>query len=85
LSISKCCRRALRPSDLQGWHNKGGVAKAPPRYFSEKKTPTLEHSAHVYEEATDGCRRSLVGTRDNARLWQRVKPDEETNPLAGFD
>jgi hypothetical protein len=22
---------------------------------------------------------------DNARQWQRVTPDEETNPLAGFD
>jgi len=45
----------------------------------------IEEQANAYAEATDGCRPSLVGTRDNARQWQRVKPDEESNPLAGFD
>ena len=37
---------------------------------------TEEQAAIAYEEATDGCRRSVLGTRDNARQWQRVKPDE---------
>ncbi len=44
-----------------------------------------ERAAIAYEEATDDCRRPFVRlTSDNARQWQRVKPDEETNPLAGF-
>jgi hypothetical protein len=38
-----------------------------------------------YELATDRCRHSLLGTRDNPRQWQRVKPDSETNPLADLD
>ena len=46
---------------------------------------TEEASAAAYAEATDGCRPSLVGTRDTARQWQRVKPDPETNPLAEID
>ena len=33
----------------------------------------------------DGCRPSLLGTRDNARQWSRVKPDEELHPLAELD
>jgi hypothetical protein len=35
---------------------------------------TEGQAASAYEQATDGCH--------NARLWQRVKPDPETNPLA---
>jgi hypothetical protein len=27
----------------------------------------------------------LVGTRDNARQWQRVKPDEESHVLSELD
>jgi hypothetical protein len=46
---------------------------------------TEEQAASTYELATDGCRHSLPGTRDNARQWQRVKPDPETNPLADLD
>jgi hypothetical protein len=46
---------------------------------------TEEQAANAYEEVTDGCRRSVRVTSDNARRWQRAKPDEETNPLAGFD
>ena len=46
---------------------------------------TQEQAAADYADATDGCRRSLLSTRDNARQWQRVKPDPETNPLAGLD
>jgi hypothetical protein len=42
---------------------------------------TEEQAAIAYEEVTDGCRRSVLGTRDNARQWQRIKPDPETNPL----
>lgn len=44
----------------------------------------LEQAA-AYEQATDGCRRSVLGTRDNAPHWQRVKPDEELHPLAELD
>ena len=46
---------------------------------------TEEQAVNAYEEATDGCRRSVLGTRDNAPQWQRVKPDPETNPLAELD
>jgi hypothetical protein len=46
---------------------------------------TLEHSAHDYDEATDGCRRLVRVTRDSARQEQRVKPDLETHPVAAFD
>lgn len=46
---------------------------------------TEEQAASAYAEATDGCRPSLVGTRNNARQWQRTKPDPETNPLADLD
>ncbi len=46
---------------------------------------TVENGADAYAEATDGCRPSLVGTRDNARTVCRVKSDEETNPLAELD
>ena len=46
---------------------------------------TEEQSANAYEQATDGCRRLDRATQDNARQWVRVKPDEETNPVAGFD
>ena len=44
-----------------------------------------EEAAALYEQATDGCRRSVLGARDNARQWQRVKPDEETNFEVLFD
>jgi hypothetical protein len=46
---------------------------------------TEEQAANAYAEATDGCRRSLLDTRDKAQDWQRVKPDPETNPLADLD
>ncbi len=49
------------------------------------KLITEEQAAIAYEEATDGCRHSLLGTRANAQEWQRVKPDPETNPLADLD
>ena len=44
-----------------------------------------EEEAAAYEETTDGCRHSSVGTRDTARQWQRVKPDKEVHPLAELD
>jgi len=40
---------------------------------------------NAYAEATDRCRRWIRDTRENARTWQRVKPDPETNPLADLD
>lgn len=46
---------------------------------------TEENGAHAYAEATDGCRRSLLGTLDNARQRKRVKPDEESHVLAKVD
>ena len=46
---------------------------------------TEEQAAAAYAEATDGCRRLVLATRDNASQWQRVKPDPETNPLADLD
>jgi hypothetical protein len=46
---------------------------------------TEEQAANAYEEVTDGCRRSIRATSDNARQWQRVKPDEELHPLAEVD
>jgi hypothetical protein len=36
---------------------------------------TEEEAACAYELATDGCRRSVRVTSDNAPQWQRVKPD----------
>ena len=42
-----------------------------------------EEQANAYEQATDGCRRLFLATRDED--WQRVKPDEESNPLAEVD
>jgi hypothetical protein len=47
--------------------------------------PTVEDLAEAYEAATDGCRRLVRATRDNARQWQRIKPDTKTNPLAELD
>jgi hypothetical protein len=47
--------------------------------------PTEEQAASAYEQATDGCRPSVLGTRDDARQWSRVKPDEELHPLAELD
>jgi hypothetical protein len=44
-----------------------------------------EQAAIAYEEATDGCRRSVLGTRDSAPQWQRVKPDPELHPLSELD
>jgi len=49
------------------------------------KLITEEQAAADYTDATDGCRRSALGMRDNAQDWQRVKPDPETNPLADLD
>jgi hypothetical protein len=46
---------------------------------------TEEQAAADYADATDGCRRSVIGTRDDAPQWQRTKPDPETNPLADLD
>ncbi len=46
---------------------------------------TEEQAAADYADATDGCRDSLLGTRDNAQKSQRVKPDPETNPLSDLD
>src|ERR1700735_2228676 len=46
--------------------------------------PTMEDSAHDYEEATDGCR-LVRATSDNARQGQQVKPDPDVNPLAELD
>jgi hypothetical protein len=46
---------------------------------------TEEQAAAAYELATNGCRPSVLGTRDNAPQRQRVKPDPETNPLADLD
>lgn len=46
---------------------------------------TEEQAAADYADATDGCRRLVLGTRDKAQDWQRVKPDPETNPLADLD
>jgi hypothetical protein len=46
---------------------------------------TEEQAAADYADATDGCRLSVLGTRDKAQGWQRVKPDPETNPLADLD
>jgi hypothetical protein len=46
---------------------------------------TEEQAASAYEQATDGCRRSVIGTRDNAPQWQRVKPDEESHVLSELD
>jgi len=47
--------------------------------------PTLEDRANAYAEATDSTRHLVRATRDNARQWQRVKPDPETNALADLD
>ena len=47
--------------------------------------PTVKDLAEAYAAATDGCRRSVLATRHNARTIHRVKPDLETNPLAEFD
>jgi hypothetical protein len=44
-----------------------------------------EEQAAAYEAVTDGSRHTLVGTRDNARQWQRVKPDEESHVLSELD
>jgi hypothetical protein len=46
---------------------------------------TEEDSAGACAEATDSTRRLVRATRDNARQWQRVKPDEEVHPLAELD
>jgi len=62
----------LTANTSKNWQDTGGVAKAPPRDFQEKKMLTLEHSAHEYDEATDGCRRLVRVTQDNVRQWQRV-------------
>lgn len=58
---------------------------APPGWFQVKRMLTEEQAAIAYEEATDGCRRSVLGARDNARQSRRVKPDPETNLQAEFD
>jgi hypothetical protein len=42
-------------------------------------------SADAYREMTDSTRDLVRWTRDKARQWQRVKPDEELHPLAELD
>jgi len=47
-----------------------------------------EEQAAAYAEATDSARSTRYLLRvawENARQWQRVKPDEETNLLADSD
>ncbi|MGA8149365.1 MAG: hypothetical protein WB952_00190 [Terriglobales bacterium] len=44
-----------------------------------------ERAAADYADATDGCRRSVIGKQDNAPQWQRVKPDEESHVLSELD
>jgi hypothetical protein len=46
---------------------------------------TQEQAAGAYKEMTDSTRNLVRWTRDNARQWQRTKPDPETNPLADLD
>ena len=46
---------------------------------------TEEQAANAYADVTDGCRHSVLATRDTARTIQRVKPDPEVNPLAQLD
>jgi hypothetical protein len=46
---------------------------------------TEEQRADAYREMTDGTRHLVRVTRDNARQWQRVKPDSEVHPLARLD
>jgi len=56
-----------------------------PEIFRRVKMLTEEQAANAYEAATDGCRRSVLGTQDDARHERRVKPDEEVHPLAELD
>jgi hypothetical protein len=46
---------------------------------------TEEQASADYADAKDRCPHSLLGTRDNARQWQRVKPDEESHVLSELD
>jgi hypothetical protein len=46
---------------------------------------TEEDRADAYRQMTDSTRHLLRVARDDARQWQRVKPDPEVHPLAGFD
>jgi len=46
---------------------------------------TEEQTADAYADATDGCRHLVRATRENARQWQRIKPDSELHPLAELD
>ena len=41
--------------------------------------------ADAYSKATDSTGRLVRWTRDNARQWQRIKPDPETHPEAELD
>lgn len=45
---------------------------------------TEEQAVNASEEVTDGCRRLVRVTSDNAPQWQRVKPDTETH-LSAFN
>jgi hypothetical protein len=53
----------------------------------EEKNKMLaeEDRADANREMTDVTRHLVRVTRDNARQWQRVKPDPEVHPLAGLD
>ena len=44
-----------------------------------------EQAAADYAEARDESRHSLLGTRGNARQWQRVKPDPRRMPSPDLD
>jgi len=46
---------------------------------------TKEQAAPDCADATDGCRRSELSTRDNAHKLQRVKPDPDTSAVADLD
>ena len=46
---------------------------------------TEEQAANAYEEVTDGYHALVRLTSDNARQWQRVKPDEESHVLSELD
>ena len=46
---------------------------------------TEEKNADAYRAMTDSTRHLVRWTRDNARQWQRIKPDPETHPEAELD
>ena len=59
--------------------------KQPPGHLEENHLPAMENSVHAYAATTDGCRRLVRGTNDNARQGRRIKPDPETHALAELD